>query len=152
MRASQRFMAGKYGATTVRKTSMTNEGEQDPGRPVPGRSAFISSCLKSYNNYDASQNDAVAINVKRIYTKGNNIFIGLDTCANVHSVPYLPWLSDPQPTDRPIGTSGGGTSARSVGSFAFMVDLFNENKQKGSTFHKPWIYRDPASHYYPCHC
>jgi len=68
--------------------------------------------------------------MKSIYKMGNKIFVGLDTCANVHSVPYMPLLTDPRPADRSIGTSGGETSARLYGNFTFMVDIPYYNTQK----------------------
>ena len=117
---------------------MTNDGEWNSVRPVHGWSAVSQAVpIIMYNDYVLTSHDAASpiceattIKVYEGYKKGNKIFIGLDTCANVHSVPYVPWLRDPERTAQAIGTSGGATSARMLGNFAFTVDLFNENKKQ----------------------
>ena len=110
MRTRQRFVLQGVRSENRTETSMNNKGTWIPGAPYPSRSPVISSCpIIIYNEHDAS-NNASSIAVKNIYTYGNKIFIGHDTCANVHSVPYS--CTCPgctilnESTGRSIGTSG----------------------------------------------
>jgi hypothetical protein len=68
------------------------------------------------------------------YKNENKIFIGLDSCANIHSVPYLPWLMHKCPEHVAIGTSGGDSSAVVSGDYAFEAKTINgENKKNKIT-------------------
>ena len=64
------------------------------------------------------------------YKNGNKIFIGLDSCANIHSVPYLPWLMHKCPKHAAIGTSGGDSSAAVSDDYTFETRTINDKNNK----------------------
>ena len=58
------------------------------------------------------------------YRNGDFVFIGLDTCANIHSVPDESWLHSVYDSNLKINTSGGDTHALKAGTWSvFASDI-----------------------------